>query len=57
MLISNIKKRPQKNIFRYPFNFKFTTTSAKEPLEYSEQDTEKFQTTIKVDGHLVAKGV
>jgi ferredoxin-fold anticodon binding domain-containing protein len=60
MLISNIKKRPQKEIFSDIRSIPgITVASAKEPLEYSEQDTEKFQTilTIKVDGHpWIAKG-
>ena len=60
MLISNIKKRPQKEIFSDIRSIPgVTVASAKEPLEYSEQDTEKFQTvlTIKVDAHpWIAKG-
>jgi len=60
MLISNIKKRPQKEIFSDIRSIPgITVASAKEPMEYSEQDTEKFQTvlTIKVDGHpWIAKG-
>ena len=54
MLISNIKQRPQKEIFSDIRSIPgITVASAKEPMEYSEQDTEKFQTvlTIKVDGH------
>ena len=60
MLISNIKQRPQKEIFSDIRSIPgVTVASAKEPMEYSEQDTEKFQTvlTIKVDGHpWIAKG-
>jgi len=54
MLITNIKKRPQKEIFSDIRSLPgITVASAKEPMEYSEQNTEKFQTivTIKVDGH------
>jgi hypothetical protein len=54
MLITNIKKRPQKEIFSDIRSIPgVTVASAKEPMEYSEQNTEKFQTvlTIKVDGH------
>jgi hypothetical protein len=60
MLISNIKKRPQKEIFSDIRSIPgVTVASAKEPMEYSEQDTEKFQTvlTVKVDGHpWISKG-
>jgi hypothetical protein len=60
MLISNIKKRPQKEIFSDIRSIPgITVASSKEPMEYSEQNTEKFQTilTIKVDGHpWIAKG-
>lgn len=60
MLISNIKKRPQKEIFSDIRSIPgVTVASSKEPMEYNEQDTEKFQTilTIKVDGHpWIAKG-
>ena len=60
MLISNIKARPQKEIFSDIRSIPgVTVASSKEPMEYSEQDTEKFQTimTIKVDGHpWIAKG-
>ena len=60
MLISNIKQRPQKEIFSDIRSIPgVTVASAKEPMEYSEQNTEKFQTvlTIKVDGHpWIAKG-
>ena len=54
MIITNIKLRPQKEIFSDIRSLPgITVASAKEPLEYSEQNTEKFQTilTIKVDGH------
>lgn len=54
MIITNIKKRPQKEIFSDIRSLPgITVASAKEPLEYSQQITEKFQTilTIKVDGH------
>jgi ferredoxin-fold anticodon binding domain-containing protein len=54
MIITNIKKRPQKEIFSDIRSLPgITVASAKEPMEYSEQNTEKFQTivTIKVDGH------
>ena len=60
MLITNIKKRPQKEIFSDIRSIPgITVASVKEPMEYSEQDTEKFQSimTIKVDGHpWIAKG-
>lgn len=54
MLISNIKKRPQKEIFSDIRSIPgITVASSKEPMEYSAQNTERFQTilTIKVDGH------
>jgi hypothetical protein len=54
MIITNIKKRPQKEIFSDIRSLPgITVASAKEPMEYSEQNTEKFQTilTIKVDGY------
>jgi len=60
MLVTNIKKRPQKEIFSDIRSLMgITIASAKEPLEYSQQNTEKFQTilTIKVDGHpWISKG-
>jgi hypothetical protein len=60
MLITNIKLRPQKEIFSDIRSLPgITVASVKEPMEYSEQDTEKFQSimTIKVDGHpWIAKG-
>jgi hypothetical protein len=54
MIITNIKKRPQKEIFSDIRSIPgITVASSKEPMPYNEQDTEKFQTilTIKVDGH------
>ena len=54
MNITNIKKRPQKEIFSDIRSIPgITVASSKEPMEYSAQNTEKFQTilTIKVDGH------
>jgi hypothetical protein len=54
MIITNIKVRPQKEIFSDIRSLPgVTIASAKEPLDYSEQNTERFQTilTIKVDGH------
>ena len=54
MLITNITQRPQKEIFSDIRSIPgITVASSKEPMEYSEQNTEKFQTvlTIKVDGH------
>jgi len=54
MLITNITARPQKEIFSDIRSLPgVTIASAKEPLDYSEQNTERFQTilTIKVDGH------
>ena len=60
MIITNIKKRPQKEIFSDIRSIPgITVASAKEPMPYNEQDTEKFQTvlTVKVDGHpWIAKG-
>ena len=60
MLITNIKKRPQKEIFSDIRSIPgVTVASVKEPMEYGEQDTEKFQSimTVKVDGHpWIAKG-
>lgn len=60
MLLTNIKKRPQKEIFSDIRSIPgVTVASVKEPMEYSEQDTERFQSilTIKVDGHpWIAKG-
>jgi nucleoside-triphosphatase THEP1 len=54
MLITNIKQRPQKEIFSDIRSIPgITVASVKEPMEYSEQNTEKFQSimTVKVDGH------
>jgi nucleoside-triphosphatase THEP1 len=54
MLVTNIKRRPQKEIFSDIRSIPgITVASVKEPMEYNEQDTEKFQSimTIKVDGH------
>jgi hypothetical protein len=54
MIITNIKKRPQKEIFSDIRSIPgITVASSKEPMPYNEQNTEKFQTilTIKVDGH------
>jgi hypothetical protein len=60
MLITNIKQRPQKEIFSDIRSLPgITVASVKEPMEYSEQNTEKFQSimTIKVDGHpWISKG-
>ncbi len=54
MLITNIKQRPQKEIFSDIRSIPgITVASSKEPMEYSAQNTEKFQSilTIKVDGY------
>ena len=54
MLISNIKERPQKEIYSDIRAITgISVVSSKEPIDYSEQDTEKFQSilTIKVDGY------
>jgi hypothetical protein len=60
MLITNIKQRPQKEIFSDIRSLPgITVASVKEPMEYSEQNTEKFQSimTVKVDGHpWISKG-
>jgi hypothetical protein len=60
MLITNIKQRPQKEIFSDIRSLPgITVASVKEPMEYSEQNTEKFQSimTIKVDGYpWISKG-
>jgi len=60
LLISNIQQRPQKEIYSDIRAITgISVVSSKEPLEYSEQDTEKFQSilTIKVDGYpWIAKG-
>jgi len=54
MLITNIRQRPQKEIFSDIRSLPgITVASVKEPMEYAEQDTERFQSimTVKVDGH------
>jgi hypothetical protein len=54
MLITNIKQRPQKEIFSDIRSLPgITVASVKEPMDYSEQNTEKFQSimTVKVDGY------
>jgi hypothetical protein len=54
MLISNIKERPQKEIYSDIRAITgISVVPSKEPIDYSEQDTEKFQSilTIKVDGY------
>ena len=54
MLITNITQRPQKEIFSDIRSIPgITVASSKEPMEYSAQNTEKFQSilTIKVDGY------
>jgi hypothetical protein len=54
MLITNIKLRPQKEIFSDIRSLPgITIASVKEPMDYSEQNTEKFQSimTVKVDGY------
>ena len=60
MLISNIKERPQKEIYSDIRAITgISVVSSKEPIDYSEQDTTKFQSilTIKVDGYpWIAKG-
>jgi len=60
MLITNIKRRPQKEIFSDIRSLPgITIASVKEPMDYSEQNTEKFQSimTVKVDGYpWIAKG-
>jgi hypothetical protein len=60
MLISNIESRPQKEIYSDIRAITgISVISSKEPLEYSEQDTTKFQSilTVKVDGYpFITKG-
>jgi len=54
MLISNIKQRPQKEIYSDIRAITgISVISSKEPIEYSQQNTEKFQSilTVKVDGY------
>jgi hypothetical protein len=59
-LISNIEQRPQKEIYSDIRAITgISVLSSKEPLEYSEQDTTKFQSviTVKVDGYpFITKG-
>jgi hypothetical protein len=53
-LITNIEQRPQKEIYSDIRSITgITVISSKEPLDYSEQDTTKFQSilTVKVDGY------
>jgi hypothetical protein len=59
-LVSNIESRPQKEIYSDIRAITgISVLSSKEPLEYSEQDTTKFQSviTVKVDGYpFITKG-
>lgn len=59
-LVSNIEQRPQKEIYSDIRSITgISVISSKEPLEYSEQDTTKFQSilTVKVDGYpFITKG-
>lgn len=59
-LITNIEQRPQKEIYSDIRSITgISVISSKEPLEYSEQDTTKFQSilTVKVDGYpFITKG-
>lgn len=59
-LVSNIESRPQKEIYSDIRSITgVSVISSKEPLEYSEQDTTKFQSilTVKVDGYpFITKG-
>jgi len=59
-LVSNIEQRPQKEIYSDIRSITgVSVISSKEPLEYSEQDTTKFQSilTVKVDGYpFITKG-
>lgn len=59
-LITNIDQRPQKEIYSDIRSITgITVISSKEPLEYSEQDTSRFQSilTVKVDGYpFMARG-
>ncbi len=53
-LITNIKERPQKEIYSDIRAIPgITVISSKEPLEYSEQDKTKYKTilSVKVDGY------
>ncbi len=59
-LITNIKERPQKEIYSDIRSITgISVISSKEPIEYSQQDTTKFQSilTVKVDGYpFITKG-
>jgi len=59
-LVTNIEQRPQKEIYSDIRSITgVSVISSKEPLEYSEQDTTKFQSilTVKVDGYpFITKG-
>ena len=59
-LITNLEQRPQKEIYSDIRSITgVSVISSKEPLEYSEQDTTKFQSilTVKVDGYpFITKG-
>jgi hypothetical protein len=53
-LVSNIESRPQKEIYSDIRSITgISVISSKEPLEYSEQNTTRFQSiiTVKVDGY------
>jgi hypothetical protein len=54
-LVTNLDSRPQKEIYSDIRSITgISVISSKEPLEYSEQDTTKFQSilTVKVDGYI-----
>jgi len=54
MIVTNVKQRPQKEIFSDIRSLPgITIASSKEPMKYNQQNTEKFQTilTVKVDGY------
>jgi hypothetical protein len=59
-LVTNLDSRPQKEIYSDIRSITgISVISSKEPLEYSEQDTTKFQSilTVKVDGYpFITKG-
>jgi hypothetical protein len=59
-LVTNLVSRPQKEIYSDIRSITgISVISSKEPLEYSEQDTTKFQSilTVKVDGYpFITKG-
>ena len=59
-LVTNLDSRPQKEIYSDIRSITgVSVISSKEPLEYSEQDTTKFQSilTVKVDGYpFITKG-